>query len=291
MYEVVAQVWRGELVESVHHGAVAALDSHGHPVMTIGDPTAVIYPRSSNKPLQALAMVRHGMDLPGELLALACASHSGEDFHLEGVRRILASAGLTEDALQCTPGLPLGTEAMRAHLAASLGPATLYMNCSGKHAAMLATCVVAGWPTDGYLDAGHPLQQAIQRTIEETSGEAVGAVGVDGCGAPVFGISLRGLATAPLICADARLHEGWAAEILAGGLRGSYGCLRRRFDLLVRCREACRRVASPVNQAPYRGSFRSRPSLCRACSPAGGAAQPGDRLRVAGAVGAILCGQ
>lgn len=196
MYEVVAEVWRGELVESVHHGAVAALDSHGHPVMTIGDPAAVIYPRSSNKPLQALAMVRHGLDLPGELLALACASHSGEDFHLEGVRRILASAGLTEDALQCTPGLPLGTEAMRAHLAASLGPAALYMNCSGKHAAMLATCVLAGWPTDGYLDPGHPLQQAIQRTIEETSGEPVGAVGVDGCGAPVFGISLRGLATA-----------------------------------------------------------------------------------------------
>ncbi|WP_086662261.1 asparaginase [Lentzea kentuckyensis] len=195
-HEVVAEVWRGDFLESVHHGTVVATDISGTPALSIGRPDDVAFPRSSNKPLQALAMLRSGLDLDGALLALACASHSGEDFHVAGALEILASAGLSEDALQCTPDLPLGDEARAQHLARGLSPAPKYMNCSGKHAAMLATCVVNGWSTDNYLDPTHPLQVATRATIEDVAGEPVAQVGVDGCGAPIFAISLTGLARA-----------------------------------------------------------------------------------------------
>ncbi|MCR3753614.1 asparaginase [Lentzea californiensis] len=195
-HEVVAEVWRGDFLESVHHGTVVATDASGDAVLSIGRPGDVAFPRSSNKPLQALAMLRGGLDLDGELLALACASHSGEDFHVTGALQILASAGLGEDALQCTPDLPLGEQARARHLAQGLAPAPKYMNCSGKHAAMLATCVVNGWSTHDYLDPAHPLQVATRLTIEDVAGEPVAQVGVDGCGAPIFAISLTGLARA-----------------------------------------------------------------------------------------------
>jgi L-asparaginase II len=195
-HEVVAEVWRGDFLESVHHGTVVATDAAGVPTLSVGRPGDVAFPRSSNKPLQALAMLRSGLDLDGSLLALACASHSGEDFHVAGALQILASAGLTEDALQCTPDLPLGEEARAQHLARGLAPAPKYMNCSGKHAAMLATCVVNGWSIGNYLDPTHPLQVATRETIEDVTGEPVAQVGVDGCGAPIFAISLTGLARA-----------------------------------------------------------------------------------------------
>ncbi|KAA2253369.1 asparaginase [Solihabitans fulvus] len=217
MHQVVAEVWRGEFLESVHHGSVIALDANGAPVLAVGQPERIAYPRSSNKPIQALAMLRNGLDLDGELLALASASHSGEDFHIAGVRRILESAGLTVDDLQCTPDLPIGERALAAHLAAGLGKAPVYMNCSGKHAAMLATCVRNGWPTANYLDPTHPLQVAMVETLEDLAGEPVGAVGVDGCGAPLFGISLTGLARAfgRLASAPAGSHERRIADAMS----------------------------------------------------------------------------
>lgn len=196
MHEVVAEVWRNELVESVHHGSVVGLDADGSIAFTVGRPGALMYPRSSAKPLQSVAMVRNGLALDGELLALACASHPGEDFHIDGVRRSLAGAGLTPDDLRCTPDLPRHEPARAALLAAGVSAAPLYMNCSGKHAAMLATCVANGWPTGTYLDPAHPVQVAIRETVEELSGERVGRTAVDGCGAPLFGISLLGLARA-----------------------------------------------------------------------------------------------
>jgi L-asparaginase II len=195
-HELVAEVWRGEFLESVHHGSVIVLDAAGREVFSVGRPHDTTYPRSSNKPVQTLAMLRHGLDLDGELLALACASHSGEDFHIEGVHRILERHGLDESSLQCTPDLPIGEDALRAHLAAGRTKAPKYMNCSGKHAAMLATCVINDWSTHDYLDPAHPLQRAVRETLEELAGERIGAEGVDGCGAPLFGISLTGLARA-----------------------------------------------------------------------------------------------
>jgi L-asparaginase II len=155
-----------------------------------------MFPRSANKPLQAVAMLRCGLQLDGHLLALAAASHSGEDFHVAGVREILKSAGLTENALRCPPDWPLDTDALHAHIKAGGVADRVHMNCSGKHAAMLATCVVAGWPTDSYTDPQHPLQQEIRRAVAELADEPVAAVGVDGCGAPLMAISVLGLARA-----------------------------------------------------------------------------------------------
>jgi L-asparaginase II len=173
------------------------LGADGREVMyQAGEIAVPMYPRSSNKPVQAAAMRACGLDAEGELLALAAASHSGEDFHVTGVRKILASAGLAEDALRCPPALPLDEEALRRFLAAGGRPDRVHMNCSGKHAAMLATSVAAGWPTGSYRDPGHPLQREIKATLERMSGERVATTGVDGCGAPLFAVSLTGLARA-----------------------------------------------------------------------------------------------
>jgi L-asparaginase II len=193
---VLAEVVRSGFVESRHRGAIAAIAADGSVLLTAGTADVPMFPRSSNKPFQAAAMLRSGLKLDGELLALAAASHSGEDFHVAGVRAILASAGLTEDALQCPPDYPLDEQAHRAMIAAGAKPDRIHMNCSGKHAAMLATCVAAGWPTDSYRAPDHPLQQEIKSAISRLAGEPVAAVGVDGCGAPLMAISVAGLARA-----------------------------------------------------------------------------------------------
>jgi L-asparaginase II len=172
------------------------LAADGSVLLSVGPALAPVYPRSSNKPFQAAAMLRCGLDLDGELLALAAASHSGEDFHVAGVRKILAGAGLTEDDLQCPADRPLDDAEYRAMLVAGEPADRVHMNCSGKHAAMLATCVGAGWPTASYTDPGHPLQLEIRAVLGELAGERVGLVGVDGCGAPLFGVSVTGLARA-----------------------------------------------------------------------------------------------
>ncbi|HYH33600.1 MAG TPA: asparaginase, partial [Nocardioides sp.] len=161
---VVAEVVRSGFVEGHHYGSLLALDSSGEVDWAVGDVTSPILPRSCNKPLQALGMLRAGLDLPDELLALACASHSGEEFHVAGVREILAGAGLDESALQTPPDLPLDDTAREAVLAAGGSRAPVLMNCSGKHAAMLATCVANGWDTATYRRADHPLQVAIRDT-------------------------------------------------------------------------------------------------------------------------------
>jgi L-asparaginase II len=130
------------------------------------------------------------------LLALAAASHSGEPAHLDGVRRILDGAGFREGDLQNTPDLPLDPDAAAAWRAEGRPGAPLAQNCSGKHAAMLATCRAAGWDTAGYLDPAHPLQQAVRATVEELTGVPVRHTAVDGCGAPLFSTTPVGLARA-----------------------------------------------------------------------------------------------
>ncbi len=193
---VVAEVVRSGFAESRHRGAVAGLAADGTQVISVGHTAAPFFPRSANKPLQAAAMLRCGLDLDGELLALAAASHSGEDFHVEGVRKILSGAGLTEDDLRCPPSWPLDPETARRLIARGEGTSRIRMNCSGKHAAMLATCVLNRWPTGGYLAQEHPLQQAIRRTVEELAGQPSPVAGVDGCGAPLFALTLASLARA-----------------------------------------------------------------------------------------------
>jgi L-asparaginase II len=193
---VLAEVVRSGFTESWHRGSFVALDASGNVAFSAGSAAIPVFPRSSNKPLQAVAMLRARLDLDGELLALASASHSGEDFHVAGVQRILENAGLTSGDLQCPPALPLDPDAARRAIRAGQPPARIWMNCSGKHAAMLATCAANGWPTATYRDPGHPLQRLIYDTVQELTGETITATGVDGCGAPLFALTLTGLARA-----------------------------------------------------------------------------------------------
>jgi L-asparaginase II len=194
---VIAEVIRSGFEESRHRGSAVLLGADGHEVLfRVGEIAVPMFPRSSNKPMQAAAMRACGLALEGELLALASASHSGEDFHITGVRKILASAGLGEDALQCPPALPLDEAALWQFLGAGGRPDRVHMNCSGKHAAMLATCIAAGWPTQTYRDPDHPLQREIKTALGRLAGEAPAATGTDGCGAPLFALSLTGLARA-----------------------------------------------------------------------------------------------
>jgi len=214
---VLSEVVRSGFVESRHRGAIAALAADGSVVLAAGAADVPMFPRSSNKPFQAAAMLRCGLKLDGELLALAAASHSGEDFHVAGVRAILASAGLTEDDLQCPPDYPLDEQSQRAMIATGARRDRVHMNCSGKHAAMLATCVAAGWPTASYRDPSHPLQLYIRDTIARLAGEPVAAIGVDGCGAPLMAISVTGLARA--FRAVVRAEPGTAERTVADAMR------------------------------------------------------------------------
>jgi L-asparaginase II len=194
---VIAEVIRSGFEESRHRGSAVLLGADGHGVLfSMGEIAVPMFPRSSNKPMQAAAMQACGLALEGELLALASASHSGEDFHITGVRKILASAGLSEDALQCPPALPLDEAALWRFLREGGRPDRVHMNCSGKHAAMLATCVAAGWPTQTYRDPDHPLQREIKAALGRLADEVPAATGTDGCGAPLFALSLTGLARA-----------------------------------------------------------------------------------------------
>jgi L-asparaginase II len=234
MLPVIAEVVRSGFVEGHHYGSVVALDADGDVAFECGDIGTAILPRSCNKPLQAVGMVRAGLGLDGELLALACASHSGEDFHLDGVRRILAGAGLDETALQTPPAWPLDDAAAEQLLRAGGRKTPIQMNCSGKHAAMLATCVANGWPTETYLDPDHPLQQAIAETFSELTGGPVAYVAVDGCGAPLLGTTLRGLAQGFSVLAtsdsaeERRVAEAIRAhpEFVSGTTRDELALLR-----------------------------------------------------------------
>ncbi|MGH3456640.1 asparaginase [Aeromicrobium sp.] len=194
--DVLVEVVRSGFVESRHRGVAVRVDADGEVMWSTGVPDTVIFPRSANKPFQALGMMAAGLPLNGPELALAAASHSGEPFHLDAVRDILARSGLDESALQTPPSYPLDPKEHAAVLRAGGGRAPILMDCSGKHAAMLLTSVVNDWPTDSYLEPDHPLQQTITETFARLTGAAPEAVGVDGCGAPLLATTLRRLAMA-----------------------------------------------------------------------------------------------
>ncbi|WP_248579863.1 asparaginase [Nocardioides sp. InS609-2] len=199
-----AVVRRGGFVESRHTGHVVALNRDGANAVVLGSVDEVILPRSTLKPLQALACLRAGAPLVGEEIAIAAGSHTGEDRHVDVVRRVLSRAGLGESDLGSPVDLPEHEPTRQAVLARGGGPDRLRMNCSGKHAAMLLACATQGWDTAGYLDPGHPLQLLVREVVEEMTGEPVRHVTVDGCGAPLFGVTVRGLAASfrTLVLAD-----------------------------------------------------------------------------------------
>ncbi|UWF78290.1 MULTISPECIES: asparaginase [Microbacterium] len=213
-----AVVERSGFVESRHAGAAVVLSPDGDLIARHGDVDALILPRSSLKPLQAIACVTAGAALDGEQLALGTASHSGTDRHVEVVREVLAAGGLTEDDLGCPPDWPSDArtrwELIRDHAEKS----RLRMNCSGKHALMLRACVATGWPTDGYLDPAHPLQVHIREVVERLTGEKVAHTAVDGCGAPVHAVTLTGLARGIHRIGTASERSPFALHRVAGTL-------------------------------------------------------------------------
>ena len=191
---VLAEYVRSGIVESQHRGFLVALNADGSVNLELGDSAHLIFPRSTVKSFQAAAMVRNGLELEPRLLALGASSHSGSPEHIAAVREILATVNLDESALQCMLDKPLGDAERRAY--GDQAPTRIAMNCSGKHAAMLATCVKNGWSIDNYLDADHPLQIACREELENLSGEQITLTSTDGCGAPLFLISVAGLARA-----------------------------------------------------------------------------------------------
>jgi len=192
--EVLAKVTRGDLVESLHLGHLIVLNADGSTYLSKGSPELPIYPRSAVKSLQAAAMLKAGLKVNADELAIICASHSGSQKHIDLVTKMLTSRDISISHLKNAVDKPLGE---KEKISWSERPASqLAQNCSGKHAGMLITCQENGWDMSNYLDSNHPLQVAIKNEIVELSGEKVSAVSVDGCGAPLFAISLVGLARA-----------------------------------------------------------------------------------------------
>ena len=272
---VIAEIVRSGFVEGHHYGSWVALDADGSVRASAGDVDGPMLPRSCNKPVQALGMLEAGLALDGELLALACASHSGEAFHVEGVRRVLAFAGLSEDALQTPPDWPLDDVVREALIRSGGSKASILMNCSGKHAAMLATCVANGWPTSTYLSVDHPLQQQLLATFQRMTGEPT-RVAVDGCGAPLLSASLTGLARAFSRIATRSGHEARIAEAIRTYPEHVSGTHRDELTLLRAVpgaigkagAESCYVVALPDGRAfatkTDDGGARARPVLMAA---------------------------
>lgn len=255
---VVAEIVRSGFVEGQHHGSVVSLQCDGQVAWSTGDATSPLLPRSCNKPVQALGMLALGLDLPPDLLALACASHSGEPFHLDGVRRILGLAGLDETALQTPASMPLDPAARDEAVRRGVGPRPIAMDCSGKHAAMLLTCVTNGWDVATYLRPEHPLQQGLLETFAVTTGEPVRVHATDGCGAPLLSASLTGLARAfrrLAVATDGPEHRIAQAvrthpEHVSGTRRDESALLRAVPGAIAKAgAEACYVVALPDGRA------------------------------------------
>ena len=226
---MLAHVVRCGVVESVHRGSAVVTSADGSIEQAWGDPTGLIFPRSASKPIQAAAMVAAGLDIAPHQLALVAASHSGEAFHLAAALELLHGAGLDETHLLNTPDYPVDEQARDEWIRAGHPKTSLAQNCSGKHSGMLATTAANGWDLATYLDPEHPLQQAITAAVARLSGTAVGAIAVDGCGAPLHGIPLTGLAhafgriaAAPAGSPEARVADAIRAhpEYLGGTRRG-----------------------------------------------------------------------
>jgi L-asparaginase II len=191
-----AVVSRNGFVESRHLGSAVVVGREGELLYELGSPSSPVFARSTLKALQTLASLEAGAELDGEHLAIACASHIGTPGHVALVRDVLGRAALDERALQCPPAWPLDRASRDSLIRSGEASASVYMECSGKHAGFLAACRAAEWPVESYLQPDHPLQQLVAQTVARFSGEQIRATGVDGCGAPVFAISLTGLARA-----------------------------------------------------------------------------------------------
>ena len=237
------EVWRGDLLESVHRGHAVICGADGEIVEAWGDPQAVIFPRSSCKMIQALPLIESGAaDAHGlrvDQLALSCASHQGAHIHTDRVQVWLDSLGLSDSDFRCGPqwpnDIPARNEIIRAHAA----PCQIHNNCSGKHAGFLTLNRHIGGDAD-YELVDHPVQQACKAAFEEVTGETSPGYGIDGCSAPNFATSVHGLARAMSFFATAhdrsdtrskaavRLRDAMTAfpELVAGETRACTALMR-----------------------------------------------------------------
>lgn len=224
---VLVEVLRGDIVESVHRGAVAVFDADGKALFEIGDIDRPVFPRSAVKAIQALPLVESGAaDAFGfgeRELALACASHSGQPEHADLAQAMLERAGLGEQALECGAHWPSSQEATIALARSGSEPSQLHNNCSGKHSGFLAVCQHCGIDHHGYVAAGHGLQEMVRETMQEVTGFAHGPDnrGIDGCSIPTFAVPLRNLA------------KGFASMVSGQGL------VKSRADAAQRLIKAC----------------------------------------------------
>lgn len=197
---VLVEVTRGDMVESLHRGALAMVDADGSVRFVLGDVASPVYTRSSLKPLQALPLVESGaaeaFGLSDEEVALACASHSGEAMHTERVAAWLARIGLREADLACGPHRSRHEPTSDAMIATHENPSRLHNNCSGKHAGFLTLAKHLGAPVENYTALSHPVQQAVLTSLTRLSGVANPASGIDGCAAPNFALPLTAFAHA-----------------------------------------------------------------------------------------------
>ncbi|MGL4397709.1 MAG: asparaginase [Hyphomicrobium sp.] len=209
---VLIEVTRGPLIEVQHRGVLAVATADGQLKVALGDVERPVFPRSAVKPMQALPLIETGAadhyGYDNGHVALACASHSGTARHVAIARDMLDRAGLAIGAMACGTHLPRDPAEQRALLLAGAEPSVLHHNCSGKHAAMLATARHLGEPTDGYWEDKHPVQARIRTALEDMTGTSLtpSVCGIDGCAVPNWALGVRHLATA-----FARFGTGTAA--------------------------------------------------------------------------------
>ncbi|MBN9609680.1 MAG: hypothetical protein BGO26_12915 [Actinobacteria bacterium 69-20] len=275
---VAVEVVRSGLVESVHEASVVVLDSASGPAHVWGNAGVVAFARSALKPLQATAMVRAGLHLRGAELAVGCSSHDATEAHIAVISGILAGTGIDAGSLQCPPALPGADDARDRYVQGGGRADALHHECSGKHSAMLATCVANDWPLGSYLAPDHPLQAAIRDCVEDLTGDRILATGIDGCGAPTHAVGLTGLARAfsRLASADPDSADGCAAAamrahpVLVGGVgRDVTEAMRTTPGLVVKDgAEGIYALALPDGRAAafkiHDGGLRAAPPLVRA---------------------------
>ena len=217
-YREVVEVTRGAIVESVHYGAAAVVDSQGKLVASYGDPNAISFLRSSAKPFQALPFIEMGGDekfgFTSSEIGLICASHSGTEEHRAALEKLQAKIGVSETDLLCGIHAPLYKQAADALMLKGINPSQNNHNCSGKHTGMLAHAKMRGASLTNYLDIDHPIQQSILKTFSEMCDypqEKI-EIGIDGCSAPVFAIPLYNTALGMARLSDPRGLENNRAE-------------------------------------------------------------------------------
>ena len=197
---VVEKIYRGTIADTARRASISVCDGHGRILYSLGDAFAMVFARSSAKPLQAIPVIESGAPerfaLTDAEIALICASHSGQPLHVDGVRSMLQKGGLTDDALLCGPVYPMNEDEARAVMTAGKSPAAIYSDCSGKHAGMLLTALMHGDSIENYMDENHPVQKRITTTLAEVCdfAESGMAFAIDGCGVPVHAMPLCNVA-------------------------------------------------------------------------------------------------